>query len=352
MESHYNYIDIANDLSGSMAKNRFRNEMLWGLKKIYELHKSKGNYVVVFDYACDVEVHINESYEFYQLKTQADNEGYDINKSLRKKNGKSVLGKLYILKYDSKDNECNQVSVSLVSNAPLVAGDKSYNLFEKIKLQDLETVVVDNIKTKLKSELGKNEVTLENAYFIRTGLDLFEPHKTLIGETTLFFEEIYGTEPKKAASLYRVLSNEVSNKACYELEISDYDELVAKKGITRVYIEGILDKYVENTDIAVEKTRNFIYEISKNNFKKRLQLLKSLSSIVTGLSCDKWLQNLEDKMKYHVIDALDELPDDEQDIVNSLISEFCGQLEVDYTITDLEVLSILVLKKIEEGLNE
>ncbi len=193
------------------------------------MHKSSGNYVVVFDYACDIEVHLNESYEFYQLKTQADNEGYDISKSLWKKNGKSVLGKLYVLKYDCNDDECNEVIVGLVSNAPLVAGNKSYNLFEKVKLENLESEVVDNIKSKLKLELDKQEVTLENAYFIRTGLDLFEPHKTLIGETALFFEEVYGTEPKKAASLYRVLSSEVSNKACYELEISDYDDLVSKK---------------------------------------------------------------------------------------------------------------------------
>jgi hypothetical protein len=92
------------DLSGSMSKNRFRNEMLWGLKKVFELHKSENDYVVVFDYACDIEIHLRENYEYYQIKTQNNNNPYKINKLYRKTKGKSILGKLYVLKY----NKCNE----------------------------------------------------------------------------------------------------------------------------------------------------------------------------------------------------------------------------------------------------
>lgn len=35
------YMSLPYDLSGSMAKNRFRNELLWGLKKIIDLYREK-----------------------------------------------------------------------------------------------------------------------------------------------------------------------------------------------------------------------------------------------------------------------------------------------------------------------
>lgn len=35
----YYYMNLPFDLSGSRSKNRFRNEILWGLKKILELYK-------------------------------------------------------------------------------------------------------------------------------------------------------------------------------------------------------------------------------------------------------------------------------------------------------------------------
>lgn len=41
------YMNLPYDLSGSMSKNRFRNELLWGLKKMYELYKTNEDFVVV-----------------------------------------------------------------------------------------------------------------------------------------------------------------------------------------------------------------------------------------------------------------------------------------------------------------
>lgn len=51
------YGQLPYDLSGSMSKNRFRNEMLWGLSKIFDLFKEGKDFCVVFDYVCDIEVH-------------------------------------------------------------------------------------------------------------------------------------------------------------------------------------------------------------------------------------------------------------------------------------------------------
>ena len=349
---NYDYMSIPYDLSGSMAKNRFRNEILWGLKKIYEFHRKPENYVVVFDYACDVEVHLKGSYEFYQIKTQLDNESYKLSKALRKTNGKSILGKLYILKYDKRDNDCNNIKVGLVSNAPLSTGEDEYKRIESLKLLDLKPKVVENVKDKLKEELLKENVTLENAHFIRTGLDLFEPDKTLIGETALFFEDVYGTEPKKVTSLYRVLSSEVSSKACYELEILNYSDLLFKKGIDRGYLEGILSKYTENTDLALDKARSYIKEKYKGKFKERIEKLNSLSKLIVRMKSDKWLQKQEKKIVTYFFSDVDNLPGNDDEIICELVRIFENENPIDFSISELEVLIILILMRIEEGIYE
>ncbi|EOY7209651.1 dsDNA nuclease domain-containing protein [Clostridioides difficile] len=79
------YMNLPYDLSGSMSKNRFRNELLWGLKKMYELYKTNEDFVVVFDYRCDIEVHLENKFEFYQVKTQNNSGTYTINKLTDKK---------------------------------------------------------------------------------------------------------------------------------------------------------------------------------------------------------------------------------------------------------------------------
>ena len=43
------YLKLPYDLSGSMSKNRFRNEMLWGLEKMFELYKTNQDFFMGFD---------------------------------------------------------------------------------------------------------------------------------------------------------------------------------------------------------------------------------------------------------------------------------------------------------------
>ena len=63
------YLKLPYDLSGSMSKNRFRNEMLWGLEKMFELYKTNQDFFMVFDYVCDIEAHLDGKIEFFQIKT-------------------------------------------------------------------------------------------------------------------------------------------------------------------------------------------------------------------------------------------------------------------------------------------
>jgi hypothetical protein len=54
------YNKIPHDLSGSMSKNRFRRELFWGISRMLDLFDRK-DFCVVFDYKCDVEVHLDDA---------------------------------------------------------------------------------------------------------------------------------------------------------------------------------------------------------------------------------------------------------------------------------------------------
>ena len=63
------YSTLPIDLSGSRSKNRFRIELLWGVCKMLDLLALGKDFAMVFDYACDIEVHYSDGFEFYQIKT-------------------------------------------------------------------------------------------------------------------------------------------------------------------------------------------------------------------------------------------------------------------------------------------
>ena len=71
MDNNEFYQSLPVDLSGSRSKNRFRLELLWGLGKLIDLMDTADDFTVVFDYVCDIEVHLPNGFEFYQLKTHS-----------------------------------------------------------------------------------------------------------------------------------------------------------------------------------------------------------------------------------------------------------------------------------------
>lgn len=348
------YMNLPFDLAGSIAKNRFRNEILWGLKKMFDLYKEDMEFTVVFDYSCDVEVHKENCFEFYQVKTQNDNGTYTVNK-LTKKNklGNSVLGKLYKLKYNLSGDECEKTKVSLVSNAPLNDGKKVHNNFEIVELNKIDKSAIVLIKKCIKDELKlKEDISLENTSFIKTGMDLINPEKTLIGETVLLFEEKFNCEPKKVNTLYRLLQSEIFNKASFELQLADYDEILNKKGINRLFLDEVLNKYIEKTDTAVDEVRKVIGKRYEKNFKIRLKLNTALMQVSASLRSNKQLKNIEAQIVKFILEQIEILPGSDIEIVKYISEKMYYLKTPEISEEELEVLILLVLKKLEEGVYE
>lgn len=98
MDQEEYYMSLPKDLSGSITKNRFRMELLWGVSKIIDIHRGNEDYSVIFDFKCDIELHKEQELFFYQIKTKKSGNFNENNLCKINKNDKnSMLGKLYAL---------------------------------------------------------------------------------------------------------------------------------------------------------------------------------------------------------------------------------------------------------------
>lgn len=106
------YMTLPHDMSGSMSKNRFRIELLWGISKMLDAYEN-GDFTMVFDYVCDIELHVADGFEFYQLKTHSGNSSYTCRSLTKVKGEGSVIGKLYAL---NKGNVGERIKSKIASS--------------------------------------------------------------------------------------------------------------------------------------------------------------------------------------------------------------------------------------------
>lgn len=229
LESTEYYMNLPFDVSGSLSKNRFRLELLWGIDKMFELY-DYGDFTVVFDYVCDIEVHLKNKYEFYQIKTHRGSRIYTVNDIIKQKNGKSILGKLYILKHPK---DFQSIKLAIVSNSYLKDGNKVISDLEEVDLTSISQVSINKIKAALKTECKIDDIDISDMYYIFTSMNLNEPTNDIIGKIVTSFVKIKGCEPKKPNALYRLIYDVVLEKACCELTQNNYSQVIDNKGLTR-----------------------------------------------------------------------------------------------------------------------
>ena len=250
------YMRLPKDLSGSISKNRFRLELLWGINKIIDVHKADEDYTVVFDFKCDIELHRGDEFCFYQIKTKKSGSGGSYNeKNLCKKNsGKqnSILGKLYAL-YSPEQN----IKLAIVCNKQLKIKNQEINLSKQC-FGELEESIVDDVKKNLCLELGLNSINLDNVFYIFDNMDLLNPEDAIRGKLIKSFVEIKGEEPQNPNALYRLVSETVKEKASYELDLAGYEDVVNFKGITRSEFDRMLEAHKKESKKGILETQNYI----------------------------------------------------------------------------------------------
>jgi len=346
------YMSLPNDLGGSIAKSRFRNELMWGLWKIFDIYDTCDDFTIIFDYVCDIEIHCMNELSFYQIKTRKSARPYTCTQLTGHKDGtNSILGKVYLLKC-AGTNEL-PIKVAIVSNVTFKATKKEYTEVKSVDFSLLDINTQESICKKLKTELsGEKQIDLKNVYFIRSQIDLFEPKNSVIGKMVSFFKESRGIELIKPHALYMSLFDTVEDKACSEFDCMNYDEVIQQKGITKKAFDFIISTHIEESNISVEKARMWIETHYEDDYPLKLKMISSLSSIVTGQLRDPELRKKKNEISSYVKNNLDLLPSSEIGIIDYLINRFEDAFVVGYDKLCLNALIILVLKELEEKGNE
>ena len=347
MEKHY--FNFPYDLSGSRAKNRFRNEMLWGLEKIFELYKANKDFIMVFDYVCDVETHVDGKFEFYQVKTNSGANPYTITKIAKAdKTGNSILGKLYKIK--SVDGDVGTVSkLAIVVNVPLKTIDnKTYSSEKEISFEAIDKGSIKKIEEYLKAECNIDRIDLKDCYYIYTSMDLFNPHESLLGKTVNFFVDIYGEEPRRAKVLFQTLVDTIEIKANYELKCDSYKELVCKKGITRDDFQKIIKKSIDITDESIIDIRREIDAIYPE-FSLKTKMNTAVVTLIRDLKTSKVLQKIEKEIVQYIYDNLEEFNVNTVDAISLLDGIYSYKFPTEYGMYTRHALYIMLIVRIREG---
>lgn len=329
---------LHNDMSGSIAKNRFRIEMLWGISKMFDIYDEYEDFTVVFDNVCDIEFHLDNGQEYYQIKSNKVASPKRINYYVKKpENGNSIFGKLIML----NDQKYNTLKIALVSNAYLCDGKKIFTEYEELSIDSLDKKYRDKIVNKLNEEFGET-ISIDNFYYIHTNMDLENPNEVLLGKTIYTFQKIKKCEPKKPNSLYRFIVDEVQRKAEYEFNAKDYEELILKKGFSKSQLESMLSDYCDNVDTSIEQVQKEIDKISSVITAKKLNL--ALINVMRYIDSSKELQKIEND----IVEYLDEtsaLPEEFDDLTAHLVSVFSEQFSTEITEYEIRVFIMLIIKR-------
>ena len=339
------YSKIPFDLSGSMSKNRFRQELCWGISKMFDLF-DKEDFCVVFDYKCDIEIHFNDSVEFYQIKTHKIQSPYKFSDLKRHKEGPSIIAKLFVLK-DASAPE-TPIRCALVSNAFLQIGKVAITDKEFFSFDELDEISQTTVRAALSEELSRENVDLTNLYYIYTPMNLLAPQNDIIGKITGSFERIKGCEPVKPNALYRLILDTVTEKACYELSSQDYSELIKCKGITKAELNNMLNHRMDKTDNSVSLIQDYIEQKQVTIGEKR-KLKQSLAKIVEA-ECKSLELQTKQQTLFEYIDTISTDVSFEE-MTEIILSRYSTTFPIEYSQTDIYVFILLVIKRWECGLN-
>lgn len=348
------YMKLPYDLSGAMAKNRFKNELLWGIHKMLDLYTNEEDFYMVFDYVCDIEVHWEKGrFEFYQIKTANSGESYTQSKLTKVgKKENSVLAKLYILK-NNFEGDKNKIKIAVVSNKPFKdIKNKLYNNIERLEFNSLDTSIQKSLEKSLKAEMKIDKVDFNNIDFIYTTMDLINPKNTLTGELVNFFNDVLKKQIKKPTALYSTLVDRISQKAEYELKVNTYDELIEKKAISKKNMAEIFKKHTEISSNAVEKAKENIEKMCNNNYGEKVKLIVALSSIVQKVDLSSTLKKLEKEIIKYIENNNEILENNLENIIEELYKKYKEKFDIEYSIYEIKSFLILILMKREEEMYE
>lgn len=276
MSLEESYKLLSKDLSGTISKNRFRNELLWGMHKLYQTYtEDDRDFFLIFDYVCDIELGFDDELHFYQVKTKSINKGkFTINEliNIKGKSKHSILSNLI------KNNVSDKVmGMSIVANKNLSCENKTLSNTEVFCLDTLEDDEKETIKKHIKDTIGI-DIELDKVYFVLSKIPLLDSNNALLGETVKFLQQVSVNSVKNSTHFFEFLKGIIEEKATYELETITLSDTILKKGITREQLKEIIDKYNATSDDYASRISIIIDSIKQDlPYLKYLDIKKSLT---------------------------------------------------------------------------
>lgn len=325
--SHERYMAKIPDMSGSVAKNRFRVELLWGLEKLLEcLDEGVSDFAVVFDYCCDIELHLDDSYEFYQVKT-SKGKNFGVNWACKRHPTSqiSIVGKLYEL-HDARDD--GTVRLVIVGNKPFAKKGGKFDspgklLFSALNLEDKQ-----RIEEAIADHLPEVSVNLDLLSYVMVAIDLSNPDNAIEGHLLETYEKTMGCEARKPNALYRALRGLAEERACEERSQNTYEEVIARKAITSDEVKRLFNQYADQENSVYDFVMTWIRkqpplqqselicayeEITRNLYKPRgmkpIQFgIEIMARLDNSMTVDEIVgtvvENLKDEFNLEVTDAM------------------------------------------------
>lgn len=324
-----------------MSKNRFRMELLWGISKMLDVYNIE-DFTMVFDCACDIELHIADGFEFYQIKTHKDNKTYTCKKLTTVKGEGSILGKLYVL---NKSDQKIKVKLAVVSN--------SFISSEGSTLTDLEYCFdsfsdeeKDKMSFALKKELNIDHIDLSNVFFIHTDMNLADPKNEIMGKLVISFQKIKKCEPTNPNALYRLIYDTVVDKACYEYSDEEYESVIAHKGITKAEFDKMLDAHAMNAKTGIKQTEEYID--NQSNIRIKRDYKKALPRIMKNMCSSVLLKQLEKNIGMFLV-SCEEKIDTIDDGIELLIKKFDNDFPIEIGNAEKIVFYVIIINRFIEG---
>ena len=336
------YVEIIKDLSGAIAQNRFKFQRYWAIKKIYDLYMQPDDFTVIFDFACDIDVFINDELHFFQVKTSSAQK-FSISKitslSKKAKDKYSLISRLGFL-----ENYDNVVSLNIVANNGLSEKPKDGKTVEILCFDDLNDDVKKEINKHLFDKNGKTS-DLKKYFYIKSSLCTDGSYEQLLGETVKFLEENFTTSNTRAKMFLDWLIVESEKKSTYEYDSTNINHAILHKGITKQDFKGLLRKYEVSDNASIKEVEDIIK--TGTDYYEQVRLQSALRDLTVGGLNSLRISNQVEIIVEYLKNNKDTLPSSITDIINELFIK----IDVDNTFdsNQKKVLIILAMVKLKRG---
>ncbi|MDD7896486.1 dsDNA nuclease domain-containing protein, partial [Metamycoplasma hyosynoviae] len=326
------YMNLPKESSGSIAKNRFKIEVLWGIGKILDEYIAKRSYTIFFDYKCDIELHNDNGIWFYQIKTLNDG-NFNLNKlcKVQKNKKNSILGKILKL-YSPEQN----IKLAIVSNVRLKIKNRR-NQFKEQCFNDFDQDALEYIEKMLCEELEVKSICFNDVFYIYDNINLLNYDETILGKLVQCFSKSERGEIPNPNAFFNLIYQTATKKASCESDFSTFEEAKKNKGFTSEEFEQLLNTHIDSSDIWIEKTREYIGQQIKMPEKRKYNI--ALAEIIQKQN-DLSLKKIEKEI-FKYIEKNNPITNDINSYLRIISEKFDKNFEVEYSEITKRVVYLL-----------